>query len=69
MMERPQMMYPALMKAFLFPTLSDTAPMTMVVRAAVTALAITIAEMSAGAAWNILYMNTLKYMFSTTQAT
>ena len=49
--------------------MSDTAPMTMVVRAAVTALAITMAEMSAGVAWNILYMNTLKYMFSTTQAT
>ena len=54
MMLMPHMIYPALMNAFLFPTLSDTAPIIMVVRAAVTALAMTMTEISAADAWNIL---------------
>ena len=42
------------MNAFRFPTLSETTPMMIVVAAAVTALAMTMAEMSAALAWNIL---------------
>ena len=53
-MVRPQMMYPTLMKALRLPTLSETAPMIMVVSAATTALAITMADMSAAPALNIL---------------
>ena len=54
MMLMPHMIYPTLIKALRRPTLSETAPIMMVVTAAVTALAITIAEMSAAEAWNIL---------------
>ena len=42
------------MKAFRFPSMSEAAPIRMVVTAAVTALAITITEMSEAEAWNIL---------------
>ena len=54
MMLSPQIIYPTLINALRFPTLSDTAPIMIVVSAAVTALAMTIADMSAAVAWNIL---------------
>ena len=66
--EIPQKIYPPQMKTLRFPTLSDSAPMSHAVNVAATALAATIIDMSEGDAWNILYMKTLKYMFSTTQA-
>ena len=42
------------MKALRLPTRSDTAPITIVVSAATTALAMTMAEISPAEAWNIL---------------
>ena len=43
--------------------------MSRVVTVADTALALTIAEIAEAEAWTIWYKNTLKYIFSTTQAT
>ena len=56
------------MKSLRLPILSDKAPINTVVRVAATALAATIAEISEAEALNILYMNTFKYIFSTTHA-
>ena len=57
------------MKIRRFPILSESAPMKIVVSVATTDDAATISDMSEGNAENILYMNTFKYIFSTTQAT
>ena len=53
-MEIPQSMYPPQIKSFLFPILSESAPINTVVSVAATALAATILEISAADAWNIL---------------
>ena len=53
-MEMPQRIYPPHIKSLRFPILSESAPMNTVVRVAATALAATIAEMSAADALNIL---------------
>ena len=53
-MEMPQAIYPAHIKIFRFPILSDRAPIRMVVRVAATALAVTIRAISEADARNIL---------------
>ena len=67
-MEMPHSMYPPQMKIRRRPILSERAPISTVVSVAATALAATMAEISPAVALNILYMNTFRYMFSTTQA-
>ena len=64
----PHRIYPAHINIFRFPILSDNAPIKIVVSVAATALAATIAEISAAVALNILYIKTFRYIFSTTQA-
>ena len=56
------------MKALRRPSLSLSAPITSVVTVAVTALADTMAAIIAGSPEMVLYRNTLKYIFSMTQA-
>ena len=53
-MDMPQSIYPPHMNAFLLPSLSESAPIRSVVSVAATALAATIAEISAADAPNIL---------------
>ena len=52
--ESPHAIYPAHMRILRLPILSEKAPITMVVTAAVTALACTIREICEADAWNIL---------------
>ena len=66
--DTPQRMYPRQINIFLLPSLSARAPTKTVVSVADTALAATISAMSDADAPNILYMNTLRYIFSTTHA-
>ena len=54
--ETPHRIYPEHINSFRLPILSDNAPINTVVKVAETALAATIAEISAADALNILYM-------------
>lgn len=56
------------MKGFLFPILSEKAPIIIVVRVATTADEATIVAIYDGSVDIVLYKKTLKYMFSIVQA-
>jgi hypothetical protein len=53
-MDIPHNIYPLQINNFLFPILSDNAPIKMVVNVAEIALADTINDISSALAWNIL---------------
>src|SRR5664280_2249936 len=66
--EKPHRKYPVQMKTLRLPTLSESPPMSSVVRVAAMALAATMSAIYVGSVEIVLYRKTLKYMFSIVQA-
>ena len=65
---RPHKIYPTDINNLRFDTLSDNAPIKIVVNVAVTALAATIHAIALGSPEIVLYKKRLKYIFSITHA-
>ena len=64
----PQATYPRAMNGRRLPTRSDAAPTSSVASVAVTALAATSTAITVGSSVMVSWTNTLRYMFSTVQA-